>query len=85
MRILSAILLVVLSLTITQLGHAQSEEDLAKKTQNPISDLISIPFQNNFDFNIGPHDRTRYTLNIQPVIAIVSECFNCYLYPFGLI
>ncbi|MCZ6685953.1 MAG: hypothetical protein O6849_08245 [Candidatus Dadabacteria bacterium] len=57
-----------LSLTITQLGHALSEEDLAKKTQNPISDLISVPFQNNFDFNIGPHDRTRYTLNIQPVI-----------------
>ena len=49
MRTLSAILLVALSLTMTQIGHAQSEEDLAKKTQNPISDLISVPFQNNFD------------------------------------
>ena len=49
MRILSAILLVALSLTMTQLGHAQSESDLAKKTQNPLADLISLPFQNNFD------------------------------------
>lgn len=66
-----------LSLTITQLGHAQSEEDLAKKTQNPLSDLISVPFQNNFDFNIGPHDRTRYTLNIQPVVPFgISENWN---------
>ena len=49
-------------------AYSQSESELAKKTQNPISDLISLPFQNNFDFNIGPNDRTKYTLNIQPVI-----------------
>ncbi len=77
MRILSAILLVALSLTMTQLGHAQSESDLAKKTQNPLADLISLPFQNNFDFNMGPHDRTRYTLNIQPVIPFhLTEKWN---------
>ncbi len=39
--------------------------------------MISIPFQNNFDFNIGPHDRTRNTLNIQPVIPFgISENWN---------
>ena len=68
LRIVSLILLLALSVTITQMGHAQSESDLAKQTQNPVSDLIRVPLQNNFDFNIGPHDRTRYTLNIQPVI-----------------
>jgi aromatic ring-cleaving dioxygenase len=67
MRILSTILVLVLSLTLTSIAQEQSEADLAKKTQNPISDLISVPFQNNFDFNIGPHDRTRYTLNIQQI------------------
>ena len=26
----------------------KSEEELAKKMQNPVADLISVPFQNNF-------------------------------------
>jgi len=42
--------------------------DLAKQTQNPVSDLISVPFQNNTNFDIGPWERTQNILNIQPVI-----------------
>lgn len=45
-------------------------EELAKKTQNPVSDLISVPFQNNTNFGMGPHDDTQNVLNIQPVIPI---------------
>ena len=41
---------------------------LAKQTQNPLADLISLPFQNNTDFGIGPNDQTRNTTNIQPVV-----------------
>ena len=44
-----------------------SNEDLAKKTQNPIADLISVPFQNNTDFGVGPHNRVKNVLNVQPV------------------
>jgi hypothetical protein len=45
--------------------------ELAKKLQNPVASLISIPFQSNFDFRIGPSDAGwRYTLNVQPVIPI---------------
>jgi hypothetical protein len=45
-------------------------EELAKETQNPVAKLISVPFQNNFNFNIGPNHVTQYDLNIQPVIPI---------------
>jgi len=43
-------------------------EDLAKETQNPVANLISVPFQNNFNFNVGPDHVTQYILNVQPVI-----------------
>jgi hypothetical protein len=53
------------------------EGELAKKLNNPISDLISVPFQYNVDFNLGSKDATRQLLNIQPVIPIsISEDFN---------
>lgn len=45
-------------------------DDLAKQTQNPVANLISVPLQNNFNFGIGPEDRTQYVLNIQPVIPV---------------
>jgi hypothetical protein len=54
-----------------------SEEELAKQTQNPVADLISVPFQNNFNFGTGSKDRTVWILNIQPVIPIkIGEEWN---------
>jgi hypothetical protein len=40
-----------------------STEDLQKATQNPVASLISVPIQNNNNFNIGPYDRTQDVLN----------------------
>ena len=55
----------------------ESAEELAKKTQNPVADLISVPFQNNFNFNTGPNDKTVWVMNVQPVIPIqLTENWN---------
>lgn len=43
---------------------------LARATQNPVADLISLPFQNDTNFNYGPRDHIQNVLNIQPVIPI---------------
>jgi hypothetical protein len=47
-----------------------SAEDLAKLAQNPVGNLVSVPFQNNTNFNYGPLSGTQNILNIQPVIPI---------------
>ena len=60
-------------------ASAQSGDttDLAKDSQNPVSDLISVPIENNFTFNNGPQDAFVYILNIKPVIpAGISENWN---------
>jgi hypothetical protein len=47
---------------------ADSASELAKKLQNPIADLINVPFQNNVNFHYGPNKGTQDILNIQPVV-----------------
>ena len=47
---------------------AEDSAELAKKLQNPVASLISVPLQSNWDFGIGRTDAMRYTLNVQPVI-----------------
>jgi hypothetical protein len=65
---LLAILLFATTLTAQNAAPANSTEDLAKAVQNPVASLISVPFQNNTNFAIGPYNRTQDVLNIQPVI-----------------
>ncbi|MGO4739236.1 transporter, partial [Bosea sp. 2KB_26] len=58
------------SFAIAQEEPGKSTADLAKAAQNPVADMISLPFQNNFNFNVGPHKQLQNVLNIQPVIPI---------------
>jgi opacity protein-like surface antigen len=51
-------------------AEPSEDEDLAKKSQNPIADLVSVPFQSNTNFNAGPFNRTQEVLNIQPVVPL---------------
>lgn len=46
----------------------ESATAIAKKLQNPVADLISVPFQNNTNFGVGPYRGTQDVLNVQPVI-----------------
>jgi hypothetical protein len=49
---------------------SDSDSDLAKKLQNPVGNLYSIPFQSNTNFGYGPNKGTQELVNIQPVIPI---------------
>src|SRR5262245_23906661 len=44
------------------------DAELAKKLSNPISDLVSVPLQFNWEQNVGPGKQTRFVLNLQPVM-----------------
>ena len=79
-RNLEAIWLIFLSAItlIPPAVHAQENAELAMTLQNPVAALISVPFQLNYDRNIGPgDDGDRWTLNIQPVIPVgISQEWN---------
>jgi hypothetical protein len=53
---------------------SESGEDeqarLARMLSNPVANLITVPFQYNVDFGIGPRNASRSTLNIQPVVPV---------------
>ena len=42
--------------------------ELAKKSQNPVEKMVTIPFNNNFNFNYALTNHTQYILDIKPVI-----------------
>jgi len=50
----------------------ESNEELAKIAQNPLSNIMSFPFQNNTNFDYGPFFRVQNVLNIQPVIPFFN-------------
>ena len=54
-----------------------SVEELAKAAQNPVADMISLPFQTNTNLGYGPDDDIQNVLNIQPVVPFhLNENWN---------
>jgi hypothetical protein len=59
-----------------QADEAKTEE-LAKAAQNPVANMISVPFQFQSNFGVGPYHQPQGVLNIQPVIPItVTDDWN---------
>ena len=76
-RWLAAVVFGVAMLAAMRAHAEMSAEELAKLAQNPVGNLISLPFQNNTNLNFGPLKKTQNILNIQPVIPIeVSPEWN---------
>ena len=71
---------VAMLLVLPSLAAAQSADELAKQTQNPVASLISVPLQGNWDFGLGDRDAVGTLLNIQPVMPFgISKSTNVIL------
>jgi hypothetical protein len=58
-------------------GDGGDENDLAKKLSNPVADLISVPFQYNYNDGYLDGSGVQSYINIQPVIPIsISDNWN---------
>jgi hypothetical protein len=65
--------LVLVGLAKMAVGQAyvdslHSPHALAMRLRSKISDLVTLPFENDLQFGVGPASATSNTLNIQPII-----------------
>ncbi len=66
---LPAIMAVVVTASLADPARAETNEELAMELSNPVAALISVPFQLNYEQDIGPaRDGERWLLNVQPVV-----------------
>lgn len=58
------------------IASAETDEELAKKSQNPVAAMISVPIKNKFEFGRGSEDAFAYELEMQPVYPVSLGSFN---------
>ncbi len=75
--ICAGLFILMTGIDVAQVTATESQAELAKKSLNPVADLISLPLQFNQDYHIGPADATKTWLNIQPVVPVhMNENWN---------
>lgn len=63
--------IITLSMLTTSSLFAVDDTEVAKKLANPIAAMISVPFQFNYDSDIGKDDTgSKFFVNVQPVVPI---------------
>lgn len=49
---------------------SDTDTELAKKSQNPIENMVTVPLNSNFNYGYGSGNNTQYILDIKPVIPV---------------
>lgn len=56
---------------LTPEQRAAIQQAIIKTSQNPVGNIAIVPFQNNFNYGVGPYTRFQYNLNSQPVVPFM--------------
>ena len=76
-RFLNAALAAMVFVSAGPLLAQDDSADLAKQLSNPVSSLISVPFQYNYNDGLAGGDGSQEFVNLQPVIPFsISENWN---------
>jgi hypothetical protein len=77
MKSIRCIISCCVTLALITTAFAQEEDNLVQKddslmeeARNPLADMISLPFQYETYFGIGPDDETAHVMTIQPVYPV---------------
>jgi hypothetical protein len=71
------ILLIMADSVYASMDTLDAESSLAKKAQNPVENMVSVPFDSNFNFNYGRDNQLQYILDMKPVIPFtLNDSWN---------
>jgi hypothetical protein len=70
------IMIFALFLILAGSAFAQPQEDIAEESMNPLSTVISIPFENNTLFDLGPSNSTANILTVKPIFPVSVGKWN---------
>ncbi len=76
-RVTLCIMLLAMSVLCWGAVPVRAQEEEAHQAQNPIANLISVPFENDFNPHTGIHREFSYVLEVKPVVPFhLSEDWN---------